>query len=168
MNTTSYTNEDVEIADIIGGWCCPDEIGEPTIRNEYPRDILNNCYDSTDSDSYSNDGSDTSVEPFCHTPSVRSESERREHNRVPKVDPNKHVNFNKNHESESVRMDPYDFLYYTKKEFYDYYGTNYIWKMAHPKRTYQKNLIWDCVSYSKKLGLTDDMMKYIIRSTTKI
>ena len=63
MNTTSHDayaskynltveipDQDADIADILSGWCCPDEIGEPSLRNVSPADILQQCYGSSSED----------------------------------------------------------------------------------------------------------------------
>ncbi len=200
MNTTSHStydskynltveipDEDTEIADILSGWCCPDEIGEPSLRNVPPADILQQCYGSSSEDE-AGGGEETDDSEYCgtdessyssscdeepwNTPSVRSESDVREHSRVPKKvahekEP-KQVNFERQANPEPVRMDPYDFEYYTESEFYEYYGTNYIWKMAHPKRVYKRNMIWDCINHGRANNLSDNLIMHVIGLSLEI
>lgn len=184
--TVEIPDEDADIADILSGWCCPDELGEPSLRDVPPADILQQCYgsssssedasDSDEDDSEYCETDDSSVSSSCerepwNTPSVRSESDARETTRVPKKvvhDTRKHVNFERQEEPESFRMDPYNFEYYTQSEFYEYYGTNYIWKMAHPKRIYKRNLIWDCVNHGRANHLSDNLLMHIIKLTLEI
>ena len=198
MNTTSHDayasnynltveipDEDADIADILSGWCCPDEIGEPSLRNVPPADILQQCYGSSsdydddddgeetdDSEYLGTDASSSCDEEPWNTPSVRSESDTREHGRVPKKvlheDEPKHVNFERQADPEPVRMDPYDFEYYTQSAFYEYYGTHSIWKMAHPKRVYKRNLIWDCVNHGRANHLSDNLIMHVIGLSLEI
>lgn len=218
MNTTSHNtynprltvdvnDEDADIADIMSGWCYPDEIRENLEPESQTAQVLPRCYRKTyntdplgfladqfqdSSSEYSEESEESGVEnesdyqpddndtasseaseETWNTPSVRSESDKRENAKVPKKehheDDTKRVNFDSEEELRlPMRMDPYNLKYYTKEEFNEYYGTNYIWKMMHPKRKYTKDLIWECIEKAKKLNLSDDMVKHILNISLKI
>jgi hypothetical protein len=178
--TVEIPDEDTDIADILSGWCCPDEIGGPSLRNVLPTDIPDKYYESSSEDGDDSDYCETEASSSpapssfgpCETPSIRSESDAREHSRVPKkVYPEyetKHVNFERQMDPEPVRMDPYNFEYYTQSEFREYYGTNSIWKMMHPKRVYKRNMVWDCVQNGHKNHLSDNLIMHIIGLSLEI
>lgn len=42
---------------------------------------------------------------------------------------------------EETRLDEFSGGFYTKQEFYDYYGCNDIWEMMHPKNVYIRSMV---------------------------
>ena len=111
MNTTRHNtydprltvnDDDADIADILSGWCCPDEIEENLRPKTQIAKVLTQCYEGQFQDSSDeeyegsdpdyhteDDEDDSSSSEFAeespwNTPSVRSESDRRENERVPK------------------------------------------------------------------------------------
>ena len=112
--------------------------------------------------------SDSSVNETIHTPSVCSESVTRESERVPKSTETKRVNFELQEDEEPFRKDPYNGQFYTRAEFYDYYGTHSIWKLVHPKRRFMRDTMWECVQYGTELNLSESLIKHLIMVSLKI
>jgi len=59
------------------------------------------------------------------------------------------------------RVDPYDNLLYTEKEFYDYYGRSYEWVMQSPELYYKRQML-DNMIYDYNKILKSSSMNYIL------
>ena len=59
------------------------------------------------------------------------------------------------------RVDPYDNLLYTEKEFYDYYGRSYEWNMQSPALYYKRKML-DNMIYDYNKILKSSSMNYLL------
>ena len=71
-------------------------------------------------------------------------------------------------DDEVRRMDPYDYKWFTKSEFYEWYGSHEMWEISNPARKYKVDLIWECVERGSKMHLSDEMIETIINKILKI
>ena len=63
---------------------------------------------------------------------------------------------------EPTRQDPEDGLYYTRKQFYDYYGDDFMWDYAHPSRTLINYEIYEAFDYAHTHKLSDQSIALLI------
>lgn len=63
---------------------------------------------------------------------------------------------------EPMRQDPEDGLYYTRKQFYDYYGDDFMWDYAHPSRTLINYEIYEAFDYAHTHKLSDQSLALLI------
>lgn len=63
---------------------------------------------------------------------------------------------------EPMRQDPEDGLYYTRAQFYDYYGDDFMWEYAHPSRTLVNFAIYEAFDYAHTNKMSDQSTALLI------